>query len=141
MQIPVGSVTITVLNNWSTEYLPWYNNHQDINNSSIVYRIETGKTSILFLGDLVKQAGDQLLKDQSPDKIKADVVQIAHHGQAAVDEHFYQIVNPQICLWPTPEKIWNRAQTTGKEVLWINRLGVKQQYVACRDGLVKLELP
>lgn len=140
MKIQLGNVSIAVLNDYYINTKNPYNNHQDINNTSIVYRVETGQTSILFLGDLVRDAGDLILKNQPTEKIKADIVQVSHHGQAGVDENFYRQVNPSICLWPTPEGIWKAAPLKKKEWLWFENMNVPQQFSACRDGLIKLEL-
>ena len=32
---------------------------------------------------------------------------MAHHGQQGVTEKFYRHISPQVCLWPTPEWLWN----------------------------------
>ena len=33
--------------------------------------------------------------------LKSDVMQVIHHGLAGGDKKIYQVVDPDICLWPT----------------------------------------
>ena len=76
------------------------------NNSSMVIKINVNDKSILFLGDTGKESCEKLLKNQK-NKLKSTIVQMSHHGQSGATEEFYKIVDPQICLWPTSEWLWN----------------------------------
>lgn len=118
-----------------------------INNSGLVFRFKTPKTTILFLGDLGVESGDRLVKLQKPEMIKADVVQMAHHGQQGVRKEFYDLVRPRICLWPTPDWLWdnNSGQGDGsgpwktiQNRAWMDDLDVKVHY-NYKNGLVKLD--
>src|SRR5699024_1992358 len=71
------------------------------NNSSMVIKMNVNNKSILFLADTGVESGEKLLQNQK-EKLKADIVQMAHHGQAGVTEEVYQAIDPKICLWPTP---------------------------------------
>jgi beta-lactamase superfamily II metal-dependent hydrolase len=79
---------------------------ETLNPSSVVYRVKTRGEDVLFLGDMDWRAEDKILTE-FPDQLKCRVVQMAHHGQQGVTEKFYQKVSPEICLWPTPEWLWN----------------------------------
>lgn len=79
---------------------------ETLNPSSVVYRVETRGEPILFLGDMDHRAEDKLLKE-FPEELKCPVVQMAHHGQQGVSEKFYRHIRPKVCLWPTPEWLWN----------------------------------
>jgi len=79
---------------------------ESLNPSSVVYRVETKGDSILFLGDMDWRAQDKILEN-FPKEIICPVVQMAHHGQQGVTEEFYRQVAPKVCLWPTPEWLWN----------------------------------
>ena len=114
-----------------------------INNFSAVIKMYTSHKSVLFLGDLGKEAGDKLLCEIDKEVLKADIVQMAHHGQSGVSREFYMAVNPQICLWPTPEWLWNNDSGKGpgsgpwtiiNEKSWMAELGVKYHFIA-KDGL------
>ena len=85
---------------------------------------------------------------QSTDKLKADYVQMAHHGQNGVDKPFYEAVNPTACLWCTPQWLWDNDAGKGfnthcwKTVTvrgWMDELGVKEHYVM-KDGLHEIKL-
>lgn len=121
-----------------------------INNSSLVFKIESKSKSVLFLGDLGVEGGNELLRTEPPEALKADYVQMAHHGQAGVGLEFYRAVNPDYALWPTPKWLWeNSAQGQGPgtgnfqipEVReWMdNELNVKKNYVAGLEGNIQID--
>lgn len=110
-----------------------------INNSSIILKVSDKSKSVLFLNDLGDQAGDKLLKIINHEKLKADYVQMAHHGQNGVNKNFYDIIQPEFCLWPTPAWLWNNDNGGGKnsgpwktiEVRkWMTKMNVKKHFVA-----------
>jgi len=121
-----------------------------INNSSMVFKIESKSKSVLFLGDLGVEGGKELLRTEPPGALKADYVQMAHHGQAGVGLEFYKAVDPDYALWPTPKWLWeNSAQGQGPgtgnfqipEVReWMdNELNVKKNYVAGLEGNLQID--
>lgn len=85
---------------------------EDLNCSSVVYRVQTQGAPILFLGDL-GIAGEKSLLREFPNELCCPIVQMAHHGQRGVSEEFYKFVSPKICLWPTPLWLWNNDQGLG----------------------------
>ena len=70
-QFYLGSARVTVLGPLRTDY-------DDINNTSIVLRIEYGELSFLFTGDMEGEAELELLKTGV--NLKADVIKVGHHG-------------------------------------------------------------
>lgn len=84
-----------------------------INNSTTVFRVETDGKSVLILGDLGARAGLQLLENTAPALIKADYVQMAHHGQNGVTREVYEAIRPDYCLWPTPSWLWDNQGPGG----------------------------
>ncbi len=117
------------------------------NNSSMVMKFNVNNKSILFLGDTGKESCEKLIKTQK-DKLKSTIVQMAHHGQSGATEEFYKIVDPKICLWPTPEWLWNNDSGNGEDSgpwktketrNWINNLKVKENHVA-KDGIYSIEI-
>lgn len=117
------------------------------NNSSVVIKLFVNNKSILFLGDLGVEGGEKLLKQQG-DKVKSDMVQMAHHGQNGVDKVVYERIQPKACLWPTPDWLWNNDSGEGAnsgtwktlEVRkWIEELGVKKNYIE-KDGDITLNI-
>jgi len=118
-----------------------------INNSSVVLRVADARKSVLFTGDLGGEGGQKLLRGPYGGRVRADYVQMAHHGQAGVDRAFYEAVQPRGCLWPTPGWLWENDSGGGKgsgpwETLkvrrWMEELGIREHYVAA-DGLFRID--
>jgi hypothetical protein len=63
---------------------------------------------VLMLCDLAIEGGNKLLCRQK-ERIKADMVQMAHHGQDAAEEHVYKAIAPRYTLWPTPDWLWSNT--------------------------------
>ena len=112
-----------------------------INNSSMIIKMSINDKSMIFLADTGKESGEKLLINQG-DKLKANIVQMAHHGQNGVNKNVYEKIQPKICLWPTPEWLWNNDPGTGYNTgnwttldtrSWIEDLNVKINYVE-KDG-------
>lgn len=106
-----------------------------MNNSSMVFKIHVNDKSILILGDVGTEASEKLINKYGKN-LKSDVVQMSHHGQSGATEELYKLVNPEICLWPCPQWLWDNEPGTLKTLetrKWIENLGVKTNYVA-KDG-------
>ncbi len=146
----VGKNQIINIDNINCEILGTCNpeiTDNSINNSSMVIKMNTGNTSILFLADTGIESGKKLLETQK-DKLKADIVQMAHHGQNGAGKEVYEAVQPKICLWPTPQWLWDNNSGTGYNTgnwktietrKWMDELGVKEHYIE-KDGDIILEL-
>lgn len=135
-QIQVDEITVNVLNE------PFACPQNTFNNSSVGYRLDVNGKRILFLGDMGWQAGENLMQVCSPEDLKADVVQMSHHGQDGVEYDVYQTIAPEVCLWPTPDWLWYNERDGVKEAGsyktpivkgWMRSLGVKRNLCA-KDG-------
>ncbi|MBQ8508514.1 MAG: MBL fold metallo-hydrolase [Clostridia bacterium] len=113
-----------------------------LNNSSMVYRLDANDRSVIFLGDLGVEGGHQLLEITPPELMKAEFVQMAHHGQQGVDKSVYDAIDPDYCLWPTPDWLWDNNNGRGydthiwKTVVtrgWMSDIGVRWHYIM-KDG-------
>ena len=72
---------------------------------------------------------------------------MAHHGQQGVTKEFYAVASPTVCLWPTPDWLWdNNAGGRGKNTgpwktletrAWMEEMGIDKHYVS-KDGLIKM---
>lgn len=134
--ITVDDVTVTVMNT------PYLYEHNSINNSSVAYKFLMEGKSILFLGDMGAEAGNQLLADWGPEALKADIVQMAHHGQYGVAREVYEAIRPEICMWPTPGWLWDNDNGGGpgsgpwfthETIQWVREMGVVSNY-CIKDG-------
>ena len=117
------------------------------NEQSMVFTINTGKTKLLFLGDTGVKSSEKLLANQK-EKLKSDIVQMSHHGQSGATKELYKVIQAKICLWPTPEWLWNNDIGTGKNSgtwktletrSWMQELKVKKHYVA-KDGNITINI-
>lgn len=87
-----------------------------INDLSVVYSIsemDKDKTcfKLIILGDLYVPGGNELLElyKDTPETIKADAVQMAHHGQNGVSREVYEAINAKYAFWPTPDWLWTNT--------------------------------
>ncbi len=120
-----------------------------INNSTVVYMLNMCGQKVLFLGDLGVEAGNKVLEMYRNGELKADFVQMAHHGQNGVTEEFYKEVSPKACLWPTPLWLWNNDVGDGYNTYlfrtvivrgWMDELGVKEHYNTF-NGTCVIDMP
>lgn len=139
--INVDNLRITVMNDRYTLDI------DPVNNSSIVYKLETCGKKILFLGDLSYDGGARLVREGG-DSIKADIVQMAHHGQNGIGQSAYETISPKICLWPTPQWLWDNDNGNGYNSglwhtlatrRWMEGIGVEENYCT-KDGDIVLQL-
>lgn len=70
----VGEMTLTILSPLEAEY-------ENVNNYSIVARVDVGETSVLFTGDAEKEVEDALLM-QYTTELDCDLFQAGHHGSS-----------------------------------------------------------
>lgn len=120
-----------------------------VNNSSTVYRMTADGVSVLFLGDLGLEGGEKLLRINSEEKIKSDIVQLAHHGQSGVGFEVYKAVSATLAMWCTPLWLWennmgSKGPGTGPWRIdetrgWLERLGVNNHIIS-KDGSYKIIL-
>lgn len=112
-----------------------------MNNASMVIKMKVNNKSILFLGDTGVESSAKLLQSQK-EKLKADVVQVAHHGQSGATEELYQAINPSVAMWPTPKWLWENDNGGGEDSgpwktketrNWMEKLEVKENIIG-KDG-------
>ena len=138
-----GDVTVTVLRTYNPEIRANF-----INNSSAVYRIQGPSASVLILGDLGVEGGEETMRLCTSNELAADYTQMAHHGQSGVSRAFYEYVQPRRCIWPTPAWLWNNDKGGGFDTgpwqtvrtrEWMEALGVTLHYVE-KDGPCEFEI-
>lgn len=118
-----------------------------INNSSMVIKMKVHNKSIIFLADTGIESGQKLLKNQK-EKLKADILQVAHHGQGGAEKEVYEQINPKICLWPTTDWLWDNDPGTGYNTgiwttietrNWMEELKVTKNYIE-KDGDITINI-
>lgn len=119
-----------------------------INNSSVCYRVVNAEKSVLVTGDVSEEMGAKMLATLPPEKLKSDVCFLSHHGQMGASKEFYAVVRPEICIWPTPQWLWDNDLggthgpgsgpfRTNYTKCWMQDLGVKRQFLLTRDVIFK----
>lgn len=113
--------------------------HNVANNASVVLMLTLGGKKLLFLGDAGVEEGERMLSFYAgTDQLKADYVQMAHHGQNGVEKNFYEAVGATACLWCTPKWLWDNDAGKGynthcfKTIVvqgWMADLGVREHYI------------
>ncbi len=110
-----------------------------VNDSSVVYRLEAGDHSVVFLGDLGVKGGERLLAEAPASLLKADYVQTAHHGQDGVGKAVYDAVGARFYLWCTPLWLWSNDMGEGydtghwKTIVtrgWVSEIGAEWHYIS-----------
>lgn len=132
--LKLGNASVTFLNS------PWSSTDplrsRDMNNSSVVARVEYVNTSFLFTGDLEFDGEDKLLS--SGVNVSASVLKVGHHGGGgSTSSRFLEAVRPKIAVisvdYPSTlhvphPKVLERLRAVGADV-----------FLTGRDGAVTVE--
>lgn len=87
----LGDAKITILAPNSSEY-------DEINDYSVVLKVEYGNNSFLFTGDAEKTSENEMLQIYGS-KLKCDVLKVGHHGSTTSStEDFILAVNPKFAV-------------------------------------------
>jgi len=120
------------------------NHITDPNDYSMVFKLTTPETSVMFLGDLGVQGGALLLDGPYGDDLESDYVQVAHHGSHGVTREVYEAIAPTYALWPAQAWLYDAPEdspyyTSFQVRQWMEELGVLENYVM-KDGLHEIDL-
>ena len=122
--------------------------HEDIypdrigsfNDTSTVLRVTCDGKSILFLGDL-QDASCKKLEKMHGSYLKSDAVQVAHHGFNGSTIETYDLVAPELALWPTADYGYHGNKERAVNAHIIAMPCVKEHLIAGIFGTAKLTLP
>ena len=104
-----GGISVEVLNEPQH-----YENYRSINPTGLILKAHFPKRDVLFLGDFDVDAEEDYKAHFSVEKLRCDIVQMAHHGQGGVSRDFYSLIAPKFCLYTAPEWLWeNRKGSRG----------------------------
>ena len=73
-----------------------------VNDTSTIIMVEAEGQKIFFPGDTADGGSDFLIRNFR-EYLKADIVQISHHGFNGAKIEVYQLNAPEVVLWPTPQ--------------------------------------
>lgn len=93
-----NGATFTVYAPWEGDPLVDNKGKGDLNNNSIVGKLEFGKFSMLFTGDAEKQEENRLIKEQNT-KLSSRILKVGHHGsKSSSQKDFLRSVRPEAAI-------------------------------------------
>ena len=99
--------------------------HEDIyptpivssNHTSSAWRFDFDSgISFMCLADICTDMCLQLSRTFSSEYLKADIMQVTHHGLLGAHVDLYRAIDPEICLWPSPEERFSGTWTDPRRV-------------------------
>lgn len=118
-----------------------------VNESSLSFKVTSaGMRSVLFLGDMGPCGGRELMQ-KCPEKLKSDIVQMAHHGHSGVCDDVYRKIAPTACVWNAPDWLWEEPDVELEPEIFgtvhqrklMDELGVTEHYVTM-NGTQEIKL-
>jgi len=110
--------------------------HRNVNNASVVCRLECRAVSFLFTGDLEREGEDELLDAGLP--LAASVLKVGHHGgRNSTSRRFLEAVRPEIAVIPANYPV-TRGSPSRETLARLESAGVRIFWTG-RDGAVIIE--
>lgn len=81
----------------------------DFNSSGVVYRLYDSRDSLLILGDALRDVTDRL-QVLWGDHLRANMVQVAHHGVGNSPVEFYESLNASVLFYPAGHRLYGGAE-------------------------------
>ena len=111
--------------------------NRNINNRSIVVRLDYGEFSALFTGDLENE-GEQYILGKYRNFLDTDFLKVGHHGsKTSSTEPFIESVSPQIAFMSTPMK--NKFGFPHYSTLMKYRFLKNMLFISGKDGALILD--
>lgn len=82
-----------------------------LNDGSMMFKITAKEESMLFCADVGKSMSKYLLKKYK-DELKADYIQMGHHGNGGLKDDFYQSIGAKAAFFDAPD--WLMQDTSGR---------------------------
>ena len=96
-----SGVEIEILWTVDDTYPAIYSSFNDLS-VALRFNFASGK-SVLLLGDCMHEACRRIAHTYG-DYLKSDMLQVTHHGLIGGDKELYEVIDPEICFWPTPRE-------------------------------------
>ena len=119
------------------------------NDTSVVYRLDCQNLSVLFLGDSEYVASGEL-EALDPALLRADIVQVGHHGCGNVSKEIYRRIGAKIGIFQLSNHYWYSdfgeglgTHNTGvtRTIAYLRTLGMPaERLLTDLDGIVSLPL-
>ena len=82
-----------------------------VNDGSLLFKISGRRNSMLFCADVGWRMSETLI-EQWGDNLKADYLQMGHHGNGGLNEDFYRLVQPSVAFADAPEWLFHPEDGT-----------------------------
>jgi len=137
-RIKLGRTMIRVFSGGDGDFTEDY-----INNTSAVYKFNMYCTSIIFLGDIMREASISML-ERYKNELNCDMIQMANHGIRGALSEIYALATPDVCLWSTPTEFTEQGTEFGDTYIetrnLLEALGTAEHYVSGIDGLSEIHI-
>ena len=116
---------IIKLDNANMKILGPVNKTDDLNNMSIVLRLDYGKTSFMFTGDAEEPSEKDMLNKFSSGEFRADVLKVGHHGASTSSSlEFITAISPKYAVISCgKDNTYGHPHT--ETIKTLNKLGIK----------------
>ena len=113
-----------------------------INDGSLMFEVHGEKESMLFCADVGIRMSEKLI-EQWGDKLKADYIQMGHHGNGGLNEAFYRLVAPRVAISDAPEWLFHPAEGTPydsvQKTAIMESMGAQVLYYATAPNIIRLK--
>ena len=73
-----------------------------LNDGSMMFKVTAEEETMLFCADVGINMTDHILNSVGGEQLKADYMQIGHHGNGGLADYFYRYVNPKATFFDAP---------------------------------------
>lgn len=101
---------------WGQRHPSHRESRWNANNDSVVVRLDFGKTSLLFTGDLQQKSIDEMIRSyaESPETLDVDVYQVGHHSSHnATTPNLMRAMTPRVAVISMGNPSGSREDWTG----------------------------
>lgn len=95
-----ADATFEVLFTWQDLYPEKIPN---LNDTSLVMRMELAGRKVLWLGDMGWQAAEYVCSHVPAESLQCEIMQVAHHGYDGASDELCRMADPKVLLWPCPD--------------------------------------
>ncbi len=121
---------ITICPETKLKFIPTPKLPSDLNNYSLVSKLEYGGIKILLLADVYFPWEEAMIATGRTNELRADIVKLGHHGLESSGSKFLDIINPKIAVL-----------SVGKEKLKDVNISLNDKlYVTARDGTITVTI-
>lgn len=139
-QLSINGLTVDILSAYD-DYVDELSDDL-LNDGSMMFQIKGNEQSMLFCADVGISMSDYL-ESTYGEALKADYIQMGHHGNGGLSESFYRLVNPEVAFFDAPQSLMYPAAgttyTTPANRELMKSLGAKVYYFATGDNNVILK--